>query len=103
MTTLTDKTIGVVASRRVPVANWEALEIVLRELRQIASKQPGQVACEVLRGAVRGSEREYFVVDRFADETSLRAWDDSPERRALVARVDALSIGPRIDRARGVV
>jgi antibiotic biosynthesis monooxygenase (ABM) superfamily enzyme len=95
LTTLTDKTIGVVATRRVPAANWEAFEIALRELRQIASKQPGQVACDVLRGAVRGSEREYFVVYRFADETSLRAWDDSPERRALVARVDALSIGGR--------
>jgi uncharacterized protein len=95
MTALTDKTIGVVATRRVPVANWDDFETVLRELRQIASKQPGQVTCDVLRGAVQGGAREYFVVYRFADETSLRAWDNSPERRALVARVDALSIGGR--------
>jgi antibiotic biosynthesis monooxygenase (ABM) superfamily enzyme len=44
---------------------------------------------------VRGGEREYFVVYRFADEARLRAWDDSLERRALVARIDALTIGGR--------
>ena len=95
MTALTDKAIGVVATRRMPEANVEAFESALRELKQVASIQPGQVACDVLRGAVRGSEREYFVVYRFADEASLRAWDDSRERRALVARIDALTIGGR--------
>ena len=38
MTALTDEAIGVVVTRRVPVANLEAFEAVLRELMQIASK-----------------------------------------------------------------
>src|SRR5260370_28208854 len=93
MTELTDEAIGVVVTRGVPVANLEAFEAVLRELMQIASKQPGQVAGDVVRGAVRGGEREYFIVYRFADEARLRAWEASPGRRALVGRIDALAIG----------
>jgi antibiotic biosynthesis monooxygenase (ABM) superfamily enzyme len=95
MTSLTDKSIGVVVTRRVPVANVETFETALFELMQIASGQPGQVAGDVLRGAIRGGEREYFVVYRFADEARLRDWDASPERRALVARIDALTTGGR--------
>src|SRR5260370_25185139 len=93
MTELTDEAIGVVVTRGVPVANLEAFEAVLRELMQIASKQPGQVAGDVVRGAVRGGEREYFIVYRFADEARLRSSEASPERRALVGRIDALAIG----------
>src|SRR5215470_18019777 len=95
MTALTDATIGVVATRRVPVANAEAFETALRELKQVAAEQPGMVACDVLRGAVRGGEREYFVVYRFVDEERLRDWDASPQRRTLVGRIDALSVGGR--------
>ena len=84
MTVPTDKAIGVVVTRRVPVTNVEAFEAKFHELRQIASKQPGQVADDVVRGALHGGEREYFVVCRFADEARLRAWEASPERRALV-------------------
>ncbi len=95
MTALTSETIGVVATRRVPKTNVVAFETALRELKQVASKQPGLVACDVLRGAVRGGVREYSIVYRFADEARLRAWDASPERRALVARIDPLTIGGR--------
>jgi antibiotic biosynthesis monooxygenase (ABM) superfamily enzyme len=95
MTALTDKAIGVVATRHVPVTNVEAFEIALRDLKQIAAEQPGMVACDVLRGAARSGEREYFVVYRFTDEARLRDWEASPERRTLVGRVDALSIGGR--------
>jgi antibiotic biosynthesis monooxygenase (ABM) superfamily enzyme len=72
---MTDDSIAVVVSRRVPAANLEAFETALRELMQAAAKQPGQVAGDVLRGAVRGGEREYFIVYSFADERRLRAWD----------------------------
>ena len=95
MTAPTDETIGVVATRRVPVANAEAFETALRELKQVAAEQPGMVACDVLRGASRGGEREYFVVYRFTDEARLRDWDASPERRTLVERIDALTVGGR--------
>lgn len=95
MTALSDPTIGVVVTRRVPMTNVEAFETALGELKQIASRQPGQIACDVLRGAVTRGARDYFIAYRFADETRLRAWEASPARRALVARIDALTIGGR--------
>jgi heme-degrading monooxygenase HmoA len=93
MTTLTGESIGVVVTRRVPAANVEAFETALRELMQIASKKPGRIAGDVLRGAVRRGEREYFIVYRFADEARLRAWEASPERLALVGHIDPLTVG----------
>ena len=95
MTAAVDNTIGVVVTRRVPLANEAAFEALLRQLIQVASTQPGWVASDVLRGAVHNGEREYFIVYRFADEARLRAWDMSPERRALVARIDPLTVGER--------
>lgn len=48
MTALGDQAIGVVVSRRVPMANAEAFETALGELKQIASRQPGQIACDLI-------------------------------------------------------
>jgi antibiotic biosynthesis monooxygenase (ABM) superfamily enzyme len=56
----------------------------LRELIAAASRQPGHLSTEVLRGSSARSGREYHIVYRFADEQSLRAWHASPVRRALV-------------------
>jgi antibiotic biosynthesis monooxygenase (ABM) superfamily enzyme len=95
MTATTDQAIGVVVTRRVPLANIDVFEATLHELLQIASKQPGHIAGEVLRGTAHGGEREYFVAYRFADETRLRTWEASSERRVLVERIDALAIGGR--------
>src|SRR6266568_6513560 len=95
MTALTDQAIGVVVSRSVPMANVEAFETALGELKQISSKQPGQIACDVLRRTLTRGVRDYFIAYRFADEMRLRAWESSPERRTLVERIDALTIGGR--------
>ena len=90
-----DQTIGVVVSRRTPLANVEAFEAALAELRQVSSKQADHLACDVLRGAVARGAREYLVAYRFADEAGLRAWEGSPERQALLQRIDALTVGGR--------
>ena len=95
MTAFTDQAIGVVVSRRVLMANVAAFETALGELKQISSKQPGQIACDVLRGTVTRGARDYFIAYRFADEMRLRAWESSPERRTLVERIDALTTGGR--------
>lgn len=39
--------------------------------------------------------RDYFIAYRFAGEMRLRAWESPPERRTLVERIDALTIGGR--------
>jgi len=81
MTALTDQACGVVVSRRVPMVNVEAFETALGELKQIASKQSGQIACDVLRGTMTRGVRDYFIAYRFADEMRMHAWESSPERR----------------------
>jgi len=92
---MTPDSIGVVLTRRVPIANVEAFERALNELMNVAAKQPGQITGDVLRGPSHAGEREYFIVYRFEDQARLRAWEGSAERRALVARIDPLAVSGR--------
>ncbi len=79
MIALTDQAIGVFVGRRVPMANVNAFETALGELKQISLKQPGQIVCDVVRGTVTRGVGDYFIAYRFADEMRLRAWESSPE------------------------
>lgn len=85
------ESVGVVVTRRVPESSAGAFEAALRELMQVASRQRGHLAGEVLRGPARLGGRDYHIVYRFADEASLRAWEVSPKRRALLARIEPLA------------
>ncbi len=85
-----ETSVGVVVSCRVPPARAADFEDGLRELMRAAALQPGRIAADVLRGAAAPGGREYHVVYRFADEASLRAWEASPERQALIARIAPL-------------
>jgi antibiotic biosynthesis monooxygenase (ABM) superfamily enzyme len=85
------ESVGVVVTRRVPPSEWAAFEAGLRELVRVASRQPGHLSAEVLRGPAGPGGREYHIVYRFADEASLRAWDASPERRTLLSRIEPLA------------
>jgi antibiotic biosynthesis monooxygenase (ABM) superfamily enzyme len=82
--------VGTVITRRVPSSDVAAFEAGLRELIDAASRQPGHLSTEVLRGTSAPGGRDYYVVYRFADERSLRAWEVRPIRRELVARIDPL-------------
>src|SRR5689334_21139348 len=95
MTALTDQAIGVVVSRRVPIANVEAFETALADLKQISSKHTGQIACDVLPRTVSRSDREYFISYRCADDRRLRARPSSPDRRLFVDVIHSLPVGGR--------
>jgi len=90
MIALSDEAVAVVLSLHVPPANIAAFDRVLRELID-AARRKGRISGEVLRGPTGPSGRVYHVIYRFADEQSLRAWETSPERRALAARADSLA------------
>lgn len=45
-----------------------------------------------MRGPSRSGWRDYHVIYRFADAQSLRAWEESPERRELLARLEPLAV-----------
>jgi len=83
----TEASIGVVVSCRVRAAQAAAFEEGLRDLMRAAAAQPGRISADVLRGAAGPAGQEYHVVYRFVDEASLHAWERSPERQALLARI----------------
>lgn len=87
-----ENSIGIVISRCVPPPHVGGFENGLRELIQIASRQPGHISVEVLRGAFRPEGRLYYIVYRFSTEDSLRAWEASPERQSLVSRLESLTV-----------
>jgi antibiotic biosynthesis monooxygenase (ABM) superfamily enzyme len=82
--------IGVVVSARVQAARAAEFEEGLADLMRAAAARPGRISADVLRGTVGPGGRDYHVVYRFADEASLRDWEASPERRALLARIEPL-------------
>ena len=83
--------VSVVVNRRVRVADAPAFEAGLRVLIETASRQPGQLSAEVLLGPSIADARDYYVIYRFADEHSLRSWEDSPTRHELLARLDTIA------------
>jgi uncharacterized protein len=85
-----NEAMAVVLSLHVPAANISAFDGILRELID-AARQKGRISGEVLRGPPGPLGRVYHVIYRFADEQSLRAWENSPERRALAARAEPLA------------
>jgi antibiotic biosynthesis monooxygenase (ABM) superfamily enzyme len=87
-----DEQIGVIVSRRVPVPQQAMFEALLRELMRLAAQQPGHLAGDVVKGPLGPAGRDYHIIYRFADEASLRAWDNSPQRRALTARIEPLAL-----------
>jgi len=87
-----DVSVGVVVSRRVPASRAGAFESLTRQLIEAARQHPGHRAAEVLR-TTPGDVATYFIVYRFDDDATLRAWEASSERRRLVARIDDLTVG----------
>jgi len=59
---------------------------------QAAAQFPGHQGLNVLRPAGPGS-REYVYIFRFDSYPHLRAWEESQERRAWIARAQALTEG----------
>jgi antibiotic biosynthesis monooxygenase (ABM) superfamily enzyme len=83
--------VAVVLTRSVRHERAEMFESGLRELISAATTQPGQLDAEVLRGARIDGSQDYHIVYRFADRPSLQSWEATPERKTLVARLDALA------------
>lgn len=87
-----ERQIGVVVTRCVPLVNVSQFEDGLRELIRVASRQPGHISAEILRGAVQPVGRFYYIIYRFSNEANLRAWENSAERKSLVALLEPLAV-----------
>ena len=84
--------LGIVVTCCVPPSRVEAFEAELRDLIRIASRQHGHSSAEVLRGTIRREGRTYHIIYRFSGEASLRAWENSEERKLAVSRLGPLAI-----------
>lgn len=85
--------VTVVVSRHVPAANMAAFEAVMHELMQHAADHQGHISGEVFRGPPGPGGRDYHAVYRFTDPETLRAWEFSDDRQALLAKLEPLTTG----------
>jgi antibiotic biosynthesis monooxygenase (ABM) superfamily enzyme len=84
--------VTVAATRRARPDRGDDLEAWAASLCSAAAEFPGQLRSDVRRRRVRGAA-ELTVAVTFDSAAAASAWEDSPERAAVVARGDALTEG----------
>lgn len=95
MADVTDGPVTMSVTRRVRAGREGEFEAWAAGLSAEAGRFPGHLGVGVIRPA-RVGPREYTVVVRFSDFASFRAWQDSPQRAAWLARSrDLLEGEPR--------
>jgi uncharacterized protein len=82
-----DDPVTVLYSRRVKPGREADFEAWARGIVAAARQFPGHLGASVLDAP---GSREYHILFSFADPRSLRAWQDSEERRRWLARVGEL-------------
>jgi antibiotic biosynthesis monooxygenase (ABM) superfamily enzyme len=86
MSTRRDEGVTVVVTRRVKAGREADYEAWLARLLDDVKEMPGYLGVSVQRPAESGP-REYTCVYRFEGVESLRAFEDSPQRRKALAEV----------------
>lgn len=90
--------VTVLVTRRVRPDQEEAFNSWLRELAQMATRYPGHQGVTVIPPPDTAAEREYVIVFRFDTQAHLRVWQQSDERRAMLARSASMADDPPHDR-----
>jgi len=97
---IADEPVTVTVSRRPRPGREREFEAWVAAMAARVEDFPGNLGVGVLRpGQPNG---EWHIVVRFVDGLSLRAWERSPQRAALLADVDALADDIRVQRTVGV-
>jgi antibiotic biosynthesis monooxygenase (ABM) superfamily enzyme len=82
-----------VFSRRIKPGQAEVFEQWLREITARAAIMPGYLGATVLR-PTDPAHPEYVTILRFASYAELAAWEQDPERAALMRRAEAIAADP---------
>lgn len=98
--TVAPQPVTVTAARVVRPDRREAFEQWARDVQALAATFPGHLGSSTLRPGAGSAE--YHLVYRFADADSLAAWERSPERAELVARLGDLVEDERFARVEGL-
>lgn len=79
----------VMIKRNVPAGKEKEVEGLITQLRAMAVRQPGYISGETLRSAE--SPNQLMVISIWESEDDWRVWLASDERKALQAKIDAVS------------
>src|SRR5689334_21081043 len=90
--------VTVLVTRRVHPDQEQTFNAWLKELGQMAAQYPGHQGVTVIPPPATAIEREYVIVFRFDSQAHLRAWQESKERRDMLARSTSMADEPPLDR-----
>ncbi len=97
---LASEPVTVTVGRRVKLGREADFEAWAADVTRRIEQFPGSLGAGMLKpGDVGG---EYQIVFRFTDALSLRAWERSPQRAAMMAEVAEMVIETRVQRTVGV-
>lgn len=80
--------IRVMIKRWVPAEKAGDLYALITELRSLASRQPGYISGETMRGV--SNREEYLVISTWESLEDWNTWVNSKPRKDLQGRIDAL-------------
>jgi heme-degrading monooxygenase HmoA len=80
--------IKVMIKRRAPADKQKELLDLITRLRSEASKQPGYISGETLRGSDR--PEEFLVISIWDDDLFWKKWIATDERKAIQGEIDKL-------------
>jgi quinol monooxygenase YgiN len=84
-----------VLMKRVPnTGAWRDLNEVLRELRMLAMNQPGYISGETLLSAT--DQGTTMVISEWASVTHWKDYEGSPQRNALLEKLEPTLAGPTV-------
>jgi antibiotic biosynthesis monooxygenase (ABM) superfamily enzyme len=76
-----------IVRRRPNPGSEEAYKTLLRGMLEASSRFPGYLSATVIPPHTEADQGEYQVIQRFATQTDLDRWDNSPERAAWHERI----------------
>ncbi|MDE1165007.1 MAG: antibiotic biosynthesis monooxygenase [Pseudomonas sp.] len=92
--------VTLMVARRVADGRYQDLMTWLREGEQLATDFPGYLGSGVL--APPPDDDEFQIIFRFADETTLHAWEHCASRSAWLSRGSGLFAQPHEHRVSGI-
>jgi heme-degrading monooxygenase HmoA len=80
--------IKVLIKRRVPASKAKEMIPLFREMRALATTQPGYISGETLRSM--DNPEDYLVISTWQASENWQNWLNSSDRQGIQAKVDAL-------------
>lgn len=80
--------VKILIKRSVPTSKAKEMIPLFREMRALATAQPGYISGETLRSM--DNPEDYLVISTWQASENWQAWLNSSQRQGIQAKVDAL-------------